>query len=190
LACIILGAWIAASIFMSWVAAGNLSSVDRTLHDPTATAINQIKQLGFDNARQLLRFQAGELNRQYFQGWELVQLILGLLVFGLLLFATEAGKYTLAMPIVMLLLVALEHYAITPHIAMLGRALDMLPRLAKAQDEARFQALHQAYGAIEIAKLLLAMGLSAVMVYSGRSKRHKVRRHSPDPSGKREMYQQ
>jgi hypothetical protein len=190
LACIILGAWIAASIFMSWVAAENLRSVERTLHDPTASAIAQIKQLGYDNARQLLRYQAGESNRLYFHSWETVQLVLGLLLFGLLLFGTDSGKYTLIVPVLMLLLVALEHYAITPYVALLGRALEMLPGVAKAQDEARFRALHQAYGGIEIAKLLLGMGLSGVMVFTGRARRRKVHKPRPDPSGKRELYPQ
>jgi hypothetical protein len=173
---------------MSWVAAENLRSVDRVLYDPTAGALTQIKQLGFENARQLLRYHVGELNRHYFYYWEVAQLVIGLFLFGVLLFGTDIGKYALAVPLMMLSLVALAHWAITPQVSSLGRSLDTLPTVARMQEETRFRAMHQVYGGIEIAKLLLALVLSGFLLATKRGTRRKVRKHEPDPSGKREIY--
>ena len=175
LACLLLGAWIAASLFMAWVATENFRSVDRILHDPTGGAVAQMKQLGYDGVRQLLRYHVGELNRFYFYYWELAQLAIGLFLFGVLLFGTDVGKYTLALPLMMLLLVALAHWAITPYVSSFARSMELLPSSARIQDETRFRALHQAYGGIEVLKLLLGVVLAGFLV-ARRGNRRKLRK--------------
>jgi hypothetical protein len=175
LACLLLGAWIAASLFMSWIATENFRSVDRMLHDPTAGAIAQMKQFGYDSVRQLLRYQVGELNRFYFYHWEMAQMAIGLLLFSILLFGTDAGKYTLALPLLMLLLVALAHWAITPNVASMGKSLDFLPASEHLREEVRFRTFHQAYGGVEILKLILGIVLAGLLAVH-RGTRRKLRK--------------
>lgn len=175
LACLLLGAWIAASLFMTWIATENFRSVDRMLHDPTAGSVAQMKQFGYDGVRQLLRYQVGELNRFYFYHWEMAQMAIGLLLFGILLFGTDAGKYTISLPLLMLLLVALAHWAITPYVASMGKSLDFLPASERLREEVRFRALHQAYGGIEILKLILSFVLAGLLVVH-RGTRRKLRK--------------
>lgn len=171
LVCILVGAWIAGSLFMGWVAAENFNSVERLLNDPAAGAAGAIKQLGYHEVRQFLRYQVAEQNRFYFEHWELTQMFLGTLIFGILLFATKSGRYTLALPLAMLTLVALAHFLITPRIASLGRLLDFMPSNTLALDEMRFRASHRTYAAIEAIKIALGVGLSAALVASrGRRK--------------------
>ena len=171
-ACFLLGAWMAGSLFMAWVATENFRSVERLLHEPTAGAAAQIKQLGYEGVRQLLRYQVGEQNRFYFEHWEMMQLLLGVLLFGILLFGTKVGRYTLVLPLLMLMLVATTHWLITPQIITLGRSMEYLPTAAVQADENRFRAAHSAYGVIEAGKLVLATVLLGVLVLrSGRSRK-------------------
>src|ERR1700674_5746302 len=75
----LLGAWIAAGLFMGMLATQNFRSVDRLLAAPAPEAGERIQTLGGrDAARVFLRHQASELNRFYFAAWERVQIGLGL----------------------------------------------------------------------------------------------------------------
>ncbi len=176
LVCILIGAWIAGSLFMGWIAAENFKSVERLLNDPSANAAGAIKQLGYHEVRQFLRYQVAEQNRFYFENWELMQMFLGTLIFGILLFATKSGRYTLALPLGMLSLVMLTHFLITPRIIALGRLLDFMPSNTLALDEMRFQATHRVYGVVEAIKIVLGIVLSGVLVVhrSRRKLREKI----------------
>jgi len=164
----------AASAFMSWVATENFLSVERLLHDPTAGAASQIKVLGYEQTRQLLRYQVSEQNRFYLSNWEVAELVMGLALFGVLLFGTDVGKYSLTLPLIMLLLVALAHWLITPRMVSLGRALDYMPSTAGAREEAGFSTLHRAYGVVEVAKLVLGLLLAGILAWRPLTRR-KVR---------------
>lgn len=156
---------------MGWVATENFKSVERLLNDPAAGAAGAIKQLGYHEVRQFLRYQVAEQNRFYFENWELMQMFLGTLIFGILLFATKSGRYTLVLPLVMLVLVMLTHFLITPRIISLGRLLDFMPSNSLALDEIRFHATHRVYAVIEGFKIALGLVLSGVLIaHRGRRK--------------------
>ena len=68
-ACFLLGAWLAAGLFMAMVATQNFRSVDRLLAKPSAAAAQQLHKLG-PAGRSLLRYQVSEQNRWFFETWE------------------------------------------------------------------------------------------------------------------------
>ena len=80
----LLGGLLIGSLFMGFVATGNFQTVSEILKSPPPQAEKMIKALGDENARLLLRYQAGEENRLFFQTWETAQLVLGLLLAALL----------------------------------------------------------------------------------------------------------
>ena len=59
----LLGALLTGSLFMAFVATGNFQTASEILKAPPAPAEKMIKLLGDENARMLLRYQAGEENR-------------------------------------------------------------------------------------------------------------------------------
>lgn len=150
---------------MGWVAMESFRSVDRVLREPVALNTTQYQRLGHDAVRQLLRYQVSEQNRFLFERWELAQIVLGLFIFGLLLFGTSVGKIELAMPLLMLMLVAVSHWLIRPQILALGRFLDFLPASAPALEETRLRAMHTAYTVVELIKLGVGMVLSALLIW-------------------------
>jgi hypothetical protein len=181
LVCFILGFWLAGGLFMAWVATENFRGVDRLLEQaaPVAhlqfQALDDPKAAGPGAARQLLRYQVSEQNRLYFECWEIAQLMLGGILFFFVLFATRENKFSLAAVLLMIVLVAVQRFVLTPQLTAIGRNLDFAGPASSTLATSQFWSYHNAYSAMEIFKWLLTVGL-AVRLIAGR--RH--RRSSTD----------
>jgi hypothetical protein len=165
LACFFLGLWLAGSLFMAWVATQNFRQVDRLLsrEDPTATL--RLKPLGAD-ARAILRYQASEQNRWYFSKWETIQLIYGAFFFFVMLFGSRENKFVLLGVLLLVVLVALQKFLLTPEVTALGRMIDFVPPEQETPERTRFWILHTAYTGVELGKWGVALFLTAQMVFS------------------------
>ena len=121
----LLGAWLGGCVFMDMVATQNFRSVDRLLASPPASVAQRVQAIGgHDAARAFLRYQASELNRQYFTGWENTQIALGVLLTLTLWMSGHRDRVTLWLPSLMLAITLLMHFVLTPQITRLGRAMD------------------------------------------------------------------
>lgn len=152
--CTLLGIWIGASLFMAAVAAFSFRLVNELILNPAPELASYFKILGSDKMRMLARHQAAEFNRSLFEGWGLVQILLGLLIFGILLFGTKEGKLILGISLFMVLLTSGMHLLVTPSIVGYGRTLDFVAIDKEPQMRSRVQAYHSAYSALEGVKLL------------------------------------
>src|SRR5258706_2322755 len=156
IAAFVLGAWLFGTLFMTFVATQNFETVDRVLKNPPPEAFRLILALGNDNARQFLRYTAGEENRFFFENWELAQIVLGVLLTGLLIFGV-GSRMLAGFSGAMLILTVFEHLKITPEMTWLGRSFDFLPWTAESLARDQFWKLHGVYSTIEIVKMLLAV---------------------------------
>jgi len=173
IAAFLLGAWLLGTLFMIFVATRNFATVDRIMKNPPPDAYKMIGALGNDNARQLLRYAAGEENRYFFENWELAQLVLGVLLTGVLVFGVE-NRMLAGFSGAMLILTIFEHLKVTPEMTWLGRSFDFLPWTAESLDRDKFWRLHGVYSAIEIMKMLLAI-VVAGFLFQLRQRRPKQR---------------
>jgi hypothetical protein len=157
-----MGAWLAGTICMSVVATENFYTIDRLLAGSPNTAFGAaVQQLGPGPARDLLRFLASELNRLYFQLWNVTQLALGAVALWSIR-GTSADRERSATAdrpavwgvVAMLAIVGLMLAWLTPAIVSLGRSLDFVPREPAPQGMQRFWILHAAYTSLEMIKLL------------------------------------
>jgi len=159
---------------MMAVAIGNLQGVDRLLEAPDPSASQFIKALGADSARMLLRHQVAELNRFYFENWELVQICLGIGLTVTMLFATNGEKIYMGLCGFVLLLVIVEHFLVTPQIVSMGRAIDFVPEGAPSVERIKFWRFHNAYSTLEVLKMLTLAGMSLrLMVIQRRNRSRK-----------------
>ena len=157
LAALLLGAWLGGSVFMDMVATQNFRSVDRLLSAPPMQVAERIQALGgHDGARVFLRYQVSEQNRWYFQVWERVQIALGAVLFLVLAFGAGPKRLTLVLTLLMLAMVLVMHFFLTPEITRLGRTFDFAP----TADRSRFWTLHGMYSAGELIKLGLGIVLA------------------------------
>jgi hypothetical protein len=157
-----MGAWVAGTICMSVVATENFYTIDRLLAgSPNEAFARAVQQLGRPQARDLLRYLSSELNRLYFQMWNVTQLAIAAVVLWLIARSREqdpagarrATRGVLAMTaIVVLMLVWL-----TPAIVSLGRSLDFVPRDPAPPGMRRFWVLHAVYTSLEMIKLVVGI---------------------------------
>lgn len=169
-AAFLLGAWLAGCLFMDMVATQNFRSVERLLAAPSPQLAERVQAMGgHDAARVLLRHQVAEQNRWYFETWEQVQIALGVALFLVLLFGADADRWMLFFTLLMLAFVLMAHFALTPEITRLGRAIDFVPPGTSSSDRGRFWIFHGTYSASELIKLGVGIVLAVLLVRRRRS---------------------
>jgi len=150
---------------MAWIAIESFRSVDRLLVNPNRVVEAQVKALGPGGARALLRYQAAEQNRSYFETWEHLQLILGIGFFSFLLFGSSESKFSLLLLLIMILIVTAQRFLMTPELSSLGRTFDFIPADVPSVERNRFWMLHSIYTGSEILKWGLGLVLAARLMF-------------------------
>jgi hypothetical protein len=118
--------------------------------------------MGHDEARTFLRYHVSEQNRWYFETWEKAQLALGA---ALVVGAFRERKILGLVATVMLALLLVERFYLTPEIVRLGRLIDFIPQAASSPERDTFWKFHNAYSGIELTKLALGFFLSARLMF-------------------------
>ena len=171
-AAFLLGAWLAGCLFMDMVATQNFRSVDRLLAAPSPQLAERVQAMGgHDAARVLLRHQVAEQNRWYFETWEQAQAALGSALFLVLLFGAVADRWMLFFTLLMLSLVLIAHFFLTPEITRLGRSIDFVRPGTSSPDRAHFWLLHGSYSASELIKLGAGIVLAVLLMRRRRGRR-------------------
>src|ERR1700722_10983742 len=137
IAAFLLGSLLLGSLFLVFVATHNFRAVDAVLDAPPPEASKMIQTLGHQNARQLLRYLAGEENRSYFETWELTQIVLGVALTSILLFGVE-NRLLASLAGAMLVLALFQHFKITPDMLWLERSIDFAPPAVESQARDQF----------------------------------------------------
>ena len=167
---VLMGAWLMGSVCMSVVATDNFYTVDRLLTGSSNGAFaGMVQTLGQPAARELLRFLSSELNRLYFQMWNVAQIALGVAALWLARDRTIGLGPAEKIIVAMLAIVVLMLVYLTPAIVSLGRELDFVPRDPAPPGMSRFWVLHAAYTSLEMLKL--AAGLVAAALLARRDGR-------------------
>jgi hypothetical protein len=165
IASFLLGLWLGGGLLMAWIAIEGFRSVDQLLAAPSPVVGIQIKALGPGGARALLRYQAAEQNRRYFETWEVVQLILATGFLSFLLFGSHEGKFSLLLLLLMFLITAAQRFLMTPELSALGRTFDFIPADMPSVERNRFWMLHSLYTGSEILKWGLGLVLGVLLVF-------------------------
>jgi len=160
-ALVVMGAWVMGSICMSIVATQNFYTVDRLLAEQSSAAFTaMVQKLGQPAAREFLRYLSSELNRLYFQMWNVAQIVLGVAALWLARRSAAGAKAdgpASKIIVGMLAIVVLMLVYLTPAIVSLGRELDFVPREPAPPGMSRFWVLHAAYTSLEMLKLALGL---------------------------------
>jgi hypothetical protein len=159
LSALLLGAWLGASVLADVAVTQNFQTVDRFLAAPGDPATSlQLNAIGRDRERVILRRNAAEENNWIFTNWERVQFVLGGGLFLLFLFGDRPQRLLLGAALSLLVIVAAEHFVLTPRIVDLGRIID---GLAPADPQYKtFWTLHGFYSGLDILKMLIAFAVA------------------------------
>jgi hypothetical protein len=162
--CFLLGVWLGGGILMTWYGARSFALVEDIMNQSNPGFVVHTKPLGPAVTRLVLRYEVAEQNRWLTRSWEMMQILLGCLFFGYLLFGTQEGKFSLSLMLIMLALTLVQHFLLSPELGLLGRALDYVPRDLASQERAKFWLIHNCYLAIEAIKLGLGIILGAIVM--------------------------
>jgi hypothetical protein len=165
-----LGTWVMGTVCVSIVATQNFYTIDRLLDGPSHPAFAAfVEDAGRDDARNVLRYLSSELNRLFFQLWNVAQLGIGSatlwLVWGL---PGQAGVRLRWMVTAMLAVVVILTAGITPQILAIGRSIDFVPRDPPPPAVGTFGVLHAAYTLLELVKCGAAVVAALRLVRPGR----------------------
>jgi hypothetical protein len=163
-AAFLIGAWLAGSLFMDVTAIANFHAVERFLADPGIPSAQLIHSAGHDNTRVLLRRAAGEANGWLFEQWEWIQLATGLALLLVLIFGSRPPKIPIALCLLMMVLVVVERFVLTPNIIRLGRVIDFLPAGPQLPDRVSFGVYHGAYSLVDILKLVCGFAIAGILI--------------------------
>jgi len=155
---------------MAMVATQNFRSVDRLLAKPAAPAAQQVGKLGPEAARALLRYQVSEQNRWYFETWGIIETAVGVLLLLVLIFGSTETNFTLLLALLMLVVVLLQRFVMTPEIVALGRIIDFVPAAQPSAERSRFWMLHTAFTSMEVLKWGMGYFLTAKLLFRRKQK--------------------
>ena len=152
--------WLTGTIWMAVVATENFYTIDRLIAaQPNPTFAADIEKFGRDATHDLLFYYSSELNRLYFQYWNIAQLAIGILTLWLVVKipgSAQAKWLVVAMLAIVLFLTAL----ITPFIVSVGRSIDFVPRNPPPDGLRTFGLLHATYTVFDGIQLILGILVS------------------------------
>ena len=155
--------WLGSAVCVDIVATQSFPAVDRFLADPASrSAIALVRPETPQALRFVLRRNAAEENADVFEAWEWTQMGIAMVFFFLVLLGDRPPRSVLIILPVMMVILLLQRFVLTPHIAALGRDMAEVPVGALTNPAApKFWAFHGFYYAFEIFKLLLGAGVAA-----------------------------
>jgi hypothetical protein len=159
--------WLTGTVLVAVVATQNFWTIDQLLQStPNESFKHAVETIGYDRTRELLRYLSSELNRLYFQYWNLAQIAIGipaLWLNGKVPGSTRAKWAIAAMLGVVLIMTAW----ITPQMLSVGRGLDFVPRDPTPPDLRTFGLLHAAYTVMDV--IVLILGILTIRWLAGRA---------------------
>jgi hypothetical protein len=160
---LLLGAWLGATVFMWMVATKNFAVVERILAARSEGFAATSSNLKPEQLRLVLRYQASEVNRLFFEGWGMLQPPLAVVVM-LLAWRSGSGRWIVAATALMLLITVFLQIYVVPETVRLGRILDFVPRDPPPPEAAPFWRLHHTYTGLDMLKFLSGLAVAFLLI--------------------------
>ena len=152
-----MSAWLLGTVFMAIVATQNFYTIDRLIESQPNPAFGAaVSKLGLPESREVLRYLSSELNRLYFQYWNLAQLVIGIFVLWMIV-RLPASRRVKWYVVAMLGIVLVLTVVVTPQMLYVGRELDFVPRDPQPPRLRTFGLLHAAYTLMDGIELILGV---------------------------------
>jgi hypothetical protein len=156
--------WLAAGIAVAWLEREDFQTIQDVLSAPDPAVAERIKVLGAHETYLLMGHVAAEQRQRTIRTWEDVQLVFGLGFFFFLLFGTHEGKLPLAMALLLVGMVLMERFLLTPEVLSLARIASFARTHAASGEAIRRAVLYSTHEGFEIAKWILEAALGALLV--------------------------
>jgi hypothetical protein len=156
--------WLTGTVAMAIVATENFYRIEPLLEaHPNSAFTADIEKLGRAGVHDIMYYYSSELNRLYFQWWNLAQLAIGVLTLWLIVKIPGAER-TKWEVVAMLGIVLFLTVLVTPFIVSVGRSLDFVPRVPPPDGLRTFGLLHAAYTVLDGIELILGVLVTLALV--------------------------
>lgn len=182
----LIGAWLLGSLLIAFVKGQSLLTVDRTLSNPPQAMQREFEEMGPDSTRQLLRYEAQELNRHLSEAWGVMQLGIAAALLATAFLTEHRSRVVIAGTGILALLVAYQYFSLTPTLTGLTRSFDFEPATAQVQARENAQRYESTHTMLEIVKACIGLLIAGRLLFDrydwtnnilpSRSKGTKVRR--------------
>ena len=152
-----MAAWLVGTVLSAIVATVNFWVIDPLLAGSPNPAFHAaVDKLGQPLARDLLYYYSSELNRLYFQYWNVAEMAVGILALWFIV-KLPVEKRVLWSIVAMLAIVLFLTAALTPPIVSVGRSLDFVPRTPPPPELRKFGLLHAAFTVATFINIVLGI---------------------------------
>jgi len=148
---------------VAWLEREDFQTIQDVLAQPDPAVAERVKTLGPHETYLLMGHVASEQRQRTIRTWENLQLVLAPGFFFFLLFATREGKLPLAMALVLVGIVALERFLLTPEVLSLSRIAGFARGHAANGQAVQRMVLSSTHDGLEIAKWILEAALAAML---------------------------
>lgn len=162
---LLVGGWLVGTVLVWFVTAQTLMNVDRLLSTPPVQIRKELADMGSETARTLLRHQAREVNRRVLETWEILQIGIAGALLATSIFTDHRSKTTLTAAVLLMGMASVAAFYLTPVMNELGRSSDFLPQDAGSPERALFAQMQMWHRLLDVLKLLVALILSARLLF-------------------------
>jgi len=160
--------WLAAGMSVAWLEREDFQTIQDVLAQPDPAVADRVKALGAHEAYLLMGRVEWERSQRTTEDWESVQLVLGLGFFFFLLFGTREGKLKLAMALLLVVMVALDRFLLTPGMLSLARVAGFASGRAVSAEDMRGLLMNSTHQGFQVAQWIVQAALAAVLIARSR----------------------
>jgi hypothetical protein len=153
--------WLTGTVAMAIVATENFYRIEPVINAQSNPVFaSYIEKIGREAIHDVMYYYSSELNRLYFQFWNMIQLAVGIFALSLIVKipGTNRAKWEV---VAMLGIVLFLTVLITPRIVSVGRSLDFVPRVPPPDGLRTFGLLHATYTVLD--GILLILGVMVTL---------------------------
>jgi len=160
-----LGAWLAGTLFMWMTAIKNFETVDVILTAPPPALKSMTAELAAADLREVMRYQASEVNRLFFAGWGATQVLLGLVAL-LLGWKSSGGRMVTGCVVGAVVIAGVLQTVAVPETIRLGRIIDFGG--GSLAETAAFWRYHHTYTGLDMTKVILLIVATGLLSWRQR----------------------
>jgi hypothetical protein len=161
----LIGAWLLGSLLVAFISSQAFLNVDRFFGSPPAQISKEIDDIGPDVMRQILRYQASQHTRHLSETWEVMQLGLGSALLATSFLTAHRSRIVIFSTALMLLIVLVMYFRLTPIMNALARSYDFLPLTASSQERDAFSYYAVWYRVLDILKAALGVIVTGRLLF-------------------------
>lgn len=161
----LIGAWLLGSLLMAFLYSQVFVNVDRFFGSPPPQIAKELEDVGPEVMRQILRYQASQHTRHVAETWEVIQLGLGGALLATSFLTAHRSRIVIIASSIMVLMVLVMYFHLTPIMNALARSYDFLPPTAAIQERDNFSYYAVWYRVLDILKAILGIVVTGRLLF-------------------------